>query len=76
MTPKALLSGNLSLSSVNKQPIHSTSIVDYSNLLNLETYLDAISQEDHPLPTDNADFRMLFIRVRKAAGLMGFLSRP
>lgn len=65
MTPKALLSENLSLSSVNKQPIHSTSIVDYSNLLNLETYLDAISQEDHPLPADNVDLRKLFHSERR-----------
>jgi hypothetical protein len=60
MTPKVLLSEKFSLSSVNKPPIHSTSIVDYSNLLNLETYLDAIGQEEHLNPTDDVDFRKLF----------------
>lgn len=65
MTPKALLSEKLNLSSVNNTSIHSPSIVDYSKLLNLETYLEAISQEDHPHSRDDVDFRKLFHSERR-----------
>jgi hypothetical protein len=65
MTPKALLSEKLNLSSVNNTSIHSPSILDYSKLLNLETYLEAISQEGHPHSRDDVDFRKLFHSERR-----------
>ena len=65
MTPKTLLSEKLSLSSVNNTSIQSTSIEDYSNLLNLETYLEAISKEVHPSPTPDIAFGKLYHSERR-----------
>jgi site-specific recombinase XerD len=65
MTPKALLTEEFSLSSINNTSIHSPSNVDYSNLLNLETYLDAISQKDHPSPTNDVTFSKLYHSERR-----------
>jgi len=65
MTPKALLSEKFSLSSVNNTSIQSTSTEEYFNLLNLETYLEAISKEDHPSPTQDVDFGKLYHSERR-----------
>jgi hypothetical protein len=46
MTPKALLSEKYSFSSVSNPSYDNTPFEDYSNFINLDTYLGAISKSE------------------------------
>jgi len=66
MTPRGLLTEKFSLSSVNDISPESAAIEDYSTSLNLETYLEAISKEDLPSPSDDAvDYSKRFHSARR-----------
>ncbi len=75
MTPRALSAERFNFSRVNNTTQESVPIEDYPNFLNLETYLDAISQEDSlPPSTDEVDYRELFQSERRR-GLERVLDR-